>query len=706
MDELLVAWLSSDNVYENVLNLIERYRSTAQSGSNGHGGTPSKSGSGSSATSPPSSPSRKSLSNAAVSASGGDSQSQSAGDGDGDGSDEHHNHNHHNSETSPRGVNAIPPFYRRAGTIASNGIKAPPIRRKDSFDAADQSWEGIYTNTDSSDQTQTQIHKNAQTNSNNTTNDGNDDEHIDGAGAGDNGSEGNSNNKPARPIKEQVHAIFSELGKKLEEDDGSDESLFLTMDNFVKITKDICSFPTFFNGPLYKRILYLWNTHLLKSPSQKQIIWNEFQKDAEELAGCLGIDPADEKEEDKNELLEHLDRVITYEIFRWYWGGEMEDYDASERFFRLLKKPFENYVGKDDFLPYMKELLRDHPGLEFLSNHAEFQDKYAITVITRIFYSVNKCHSGRITARQIRRSDLLSAFHQVDEEEDINKVTRYFSYEHFYVLYCRFWELDHDRDYKITREDLLKYGEQCLSHMIVDRIFDASPRPFGYSKDLDGEGDDDAAAAASGENKEDDANGNAADKDAEKKSPKDYLTYEDFIFFMLSEEDKANEISVRYWFTCIDVDGDGMLNNMEMRSFYALQQHRMQQLGHEYIPFEDMLCQMIDMIKPKNEEFIIVEDFLQEECAPVSGALFDALFNLNKYLQFEQRDPFQERQKREDEYESDWDRFACMDYNRLAMEEEAREEDAMEIDWVTVDDEDEDAEDFNLGLGGSSEAPF
>lgn len=307
-------------------------------------------------------------------------------------------------------------------------------------------------------------------------------------------------------------------------------------------------------------------------------------------------------------------------------------------------------------------------------------------MITRIFYTVNRCHSGRITARQVRRSDLVSAFRQVDEEEDINKVTRYFSYEHFYVLYCRFWELDHDRDYKITKEDLMKYGDQCLSHMIVDRIFEAAPRPFGLPQ-LD-EIQEGSSSKGS-------------------KKPKDYLTYEDFIFFMLSEEDKANEISVRYWFTCIDVDGDGKLNNMEMRSFYALQQHRMQQMGGEQIPFEDMLCQMIDMIKPKNENFIVVEDFLQEECVAVSGALFDALFNLNKYMQFESRDPFQERQKREDEFETDWDRFACMDYNRLAMEEEAREDqDAMEIDWVTVDDEDEDNEDFNLGLGGASEAPF
>lgn len=162
-----------------------------------------------------------------------------------------------------------------------------------------------------------------------------------------------------------------------------------------------------------------------------------------------------------------------------------------------------------------------------------------------------------------------------------------------------------------------------------------------------------------------------------------------FLVVRLSEEDKSNEVSVRYWFNCVDVDGDGKLNNMEMRSFYAVQHHRMQCTGHEVVPFEDMLCQMMDMIKPANQEYFVVEDFLQPECRHVSGALFDALFNLNKYVLFEQRDPFLERQKREDEFDCDWDRFACIDYNRLAMEEEAREEEAMEIDWVNVDEEDD-----------------
>jgi EF-hand domain len=268
---------------------------------------------------------------------------------------------------------------------------------------------------------------------------------------------------PADPtmggVRDHAQAIFRELGQdppltspsSVDDDGGGadDDSRlrrrYLPLESFVRITKDVCRFPSFFNFPLYQRILALWNN----------------------------------QEEDVTPM-----EVVTYEMLEWYWEREMEPYDNSDRFFRLVKQPENDYIGRNDFLPFINSLLTDHPGLEFLSTHAEFQDKYALTVITRIFYCVNKCHSGKITARQIRRSDLLDAFYQVDDEEDINKVTRYLSYEHFYVLYwyvrrctripgrcgqtsaslfvafvcSRFWELDLDRDYRITRDDLLKYG--------------------------------------------------------------------------------------------------------------------------------------------------------------------------------------------------------------------------------------------------------
>lgn len=44
----------------------------------------------------------------------------------------------------------------------------------------------------------------------------------------------------------------------------------------------------------------------------------------------------------------------------------------------------------------------------------------------------------------------------------------------------------------------------------------------------------------------------------------DKMGYEDFVYFILSEEDKTNNISLDYWFKCIDLDCDGCLRANEM----------------------------------------------------------------------------------------------------------------------------------------------
>lgn len=59
---------------------------------------------------------------------------------------------------------------------------------------------------------------------------------------------------------------------------------------------------------------------------------------------------------------------------------------------------------------------------------------------------------------------------------------RYFSYEHFYVIYCKFWELDTDHDFLIDKENLIRYGNHALTYRIVDRIFSQVPIiSYGYT---------------------------------------------------------------------------------------------------------------------------------------------------------------------------------------------------------------------------------
>lgn len=48
----------------------------------------------------------------------------------------------------------------------------------------------------------------------------------------------------------------------------------------------------------------------------------------------------------------------------------------------------------------------------------------AETVIYRIFYHINRSGNGRLQLRELKRSNLITALQQVDEEEDINKVLK------------------------------------------------------------------------------------------------------------------------------------------------------------------------------------------------------------------------------------------------------------------------------------------
>jgi serine/threonine-protein phosphatase 2A regulatory subunit B'' len=89
----------------------------------------------------------------------------------------------------------------------------------------------------------------------------------------------------------------------------------------------------------------------------------------------------------------------------------------------------------------------------------------------RIFFSLDVNDDGKITFRDFKNSNLFSVLQTVATEDDINKIRAFFSYEHFYVLYCRFWELDSDHDFIIDKEDFSRYEGHALSRKAVDRIF-------------------------------------------------------------------------------------------------------------------------------------------------------------------------------------------------------------------------------------------
>ncbi|CAL8267360.1 unnamed protein product [Lota lota] len=309
-------------------------------------------------------------------------------------------------------------------------------------------------------------------------------------------------------------------------------------------------------------------------------------------------------------------------------------HDAAAKFVHLLARPGCNYLEQEDLIPFLQDVVDSHSGLAFLKEASDFHTRYITTVTQRIFYNVNRSWTGRITCSELRKSNFLQNVALLDQEEDVNQLTEFFSYEHFYVIYCKFWELDTDHDLFIDQRDLARHNDQTISNKMIERIFSGT---VTRDKRVHREG---------------------------------RMSYADFVWFLISEEDKKTDTSMEYWFRCMDLDGDGVLSMYELEFFYEEQCHKLEALGVEPLPFEDCLCQMLDLVKPEVEGHITLRDL--KRCK-LGHVFFDTFFNIEKYLNHEQRDPFSVVRELETEGQdmSDWEKYAAEEYDLLVAEETA-----------------------------------
>ncbi|XP_056611799.1 serine/threonine-protein phosphatase 2A regulatory subunit B'' subunit beta isoform X1 [Triplophysa dalaica] len=312
-------------------------------------------------------------------------------------------------------------------------------------------------------------------------------------------------------------------------------------------------------------------------------------------------------------------------------------HDDASKFLHLLAKPGCNYLEQEDFIPFLQDVVDSHTGLAFLKEASDFHSRYITTVVQRIFYNVNRSWTGKITCSELRRSSFLQNVALLEEDEEINQLTEFFSYEHFYVIYCKFWELDTDHDLYIDQRDLARHNDQAISNRMIERIFSGAV---------------------------------TRDRKVHKEGK---LSYADFVWFLISEEDKKTDTSIVYWFRCMDLDGDGVLSMYELQYFYHEQCQKLETMGIEPLPFEDCLCQMLDLVKPEIPGKITLRDL--KRCK-LSNIFFDTLFNIEKYLDHEQRDPLMAARDAETMGQeiSDWERYAAEEYDHLVAEETTDEQ--------------------------------
>jgi len=336
-----------------------------------------------------------------------------------------------------------------------------------------------------------------------------------------------------------------------------------------------------------------------------------------------------------------------------------------------------DYLTESDLTILVQDVVDTHPGLLFLHDSPAFISRYVTTVVSRITYCVNSSWSEHVTLRDLRHdldvkkgSSFLAAVRQLEETDDINSVTEFFSYEHFYVIYCKFWELDRDHDLKISKSELAGYNNHSISDRMIDRIFSAAVNRTNPNK--------------TGQ-----------------------MCFQDFVWFILSSEDKRTTKAIEFWFRCMDLDGDGRLSMYELEYFYEEQLRRLEAMCIEPLSFENLLCQMLDLIHPADPNFVTLVDLKRK--MELVHIFFDTFFDLEKYLEHENKDSFAVAAQKtigpDGKALSEWEKFALDQYRILVTEDDndGNEnddvyEDDFEVDELTIEEE------LKVGMEGDDDA--
>jgi len=294
------------------------------------------------------------------------------------------------------------------------------------------------------------------------------------------------------------------------------------------------------------------------------------------------------------------DSVVHYEDFIEYWKTIAKDsQDIYYICFYILKdeentdklRNYLDYLVPSDFMVVLNDVVKFHPGLKFLINMPIFQQRYSESVIEQLFYHKPQNWNRKMTLNEFRNSEFLENLLFLQIDDDINIHRNLFSYKHFYVIYCKFWELDSDHDLLINCYSLFQYDRYSLNTLIIERIIK------GYGKktllnelNFNHMSNDITYAEYSNTIKKN----IISDKTLKNSNIYQYQSifhFRDFIWFMLSRENKDSPEAIEYWFRCIDLDDDGYISIYEIEKFYIEQCKHMVLLHiQDYWSFPDYLC--------------------------------------------------------------------------------------------------------------------
>ncbi|KAI8803123.1 hypothetical protein BJ742DRAFT_743198 [Cladochytrium replicatum] len=397
-------------------------------------------------------------------------------------------------------------------------------------------------------------------------------------------------------------------------DPSTNEPLSVSPRDLEPLAKDL-QLPPYLTSTLHAHLMH-------STPSVSKLAWSSFDAGWRALCSEYGSDDP---------------VALTFGIL--YRAGVATSGEKAHAALAVQKQ----FLIGSDFVGVVKEIMERHPGYDFLAGSPTFKDRYVDTVIARLFFEKPMNAVERMTMDEFRRCDVAGMLRKVESLESCLSIDMPgpFSYKDFYVIYCKFWELDRNRDMMLTVADLKAYESQALTVPAVARIM----RGHGQLVSVGRPG--------------------KANPALDKMRSDGQMNFSQFVRFILATEDKSTAHALRFWFDVLDLDSDAVLTPHELLQFWEPQSRKLDTLLRSflrapsppirpanvsprltpsglpgalampdtYFSRDDVVCVVLDLVKPGEDGSVVLRmsDWVRDRVA--SAMVVDLLVDARRHLE-------------------------------------------------------------------------
>lgn len=258
----------------------------------------------------------------------------------------------------------------------------------------------------------------------------------------------------------------------------------------------------------------------------------------------------------------------------------------------------EGYLVDKDLENFIKDEIRQFRFYDRISD--DIKEYYLLVAQRKFFFFLDTKRTGRIYIKDIVTSNVLKEFNEMKEEEgetiqfNSNNQTNnnWFSLTNFWRIYQKYIDLDRDRNGMLSKEELNKFCPG-LTMIFIERVFEEYQK---YENAID---------------------------------------FKQFIDFVLALENRKTEASILYIWKAIDHLHNNKVDTFTINMFYRQIVKKLFNRRFGEFRIDDIKDEIWDMINPKNENFITIQDVLASSYSDIALSI---LIDAKAFYQFDQKD--------------------------------------------------------------------